>query len=152
MEITISRGYLIILFILWIAPVVNAVWGGPEWVTVSFMVFFLIYAGHELIHAWICRINNLKIGEIALFTGGRHYILFELSDNNEINAKIYLAGVAYDSALFMVSSLNAIIFGLLTNDRIPVAFGFSLILIIISNLAWPNSDWQQYQKYSAIRA
>lgn len=155
MEISISPTYLIILFILWIAPVINAVWGGPVWITISFMAFFAIYAGHEWIHVWICRIHDMTVHKIFLNTGGETHIIFEEStgpNKDRDESDVYLAGVAWDSIFFTISSLSAIFFSLFTGDPVPLTFGCSLILLLIFNLAVPGSDWQEYKKRSPLRA
>lgn len=145
MQITVSKEYLAFLFILWIAPTVSSVWGGPIWITISFLALFLIYAGHEFVHAWICEINGVAIDQISLQPGGGHHITFSRPESDKVYGDILLAGAAYDSILFAISALSSIMYGFLTNEVTPVTFGCSLIILIIFNLAWPNSDWRQYR-------
>jgi len=154
MEINITKNYLAVLFVLWIAPVINAVWGGPVWITVSFMCFFLIYVGHEWMHVWVCRIHNLNIGSVNLQSGGKTHILFEPAEGknkNKIESDVYLAGVVWDSILFAIATFSAIFFAISQRDSLPFTFGISLVLLLIFNLAMPGSDWQEYQKRAPKR-
>lgn len=154
MDLKISQNYLAILFVLWLSPVVSSIWGAPVWITISFMCFFAIYLGHEWIHAWICKINNLNVVEINLSTGGNTHILFEQAEGpnkNRIEADVFLAGVAWDSVFYTISTLSAMFFAFHENDKIALVFSISLILILISNLAMPGSDWQEFIKRNNMR-
>jgi hypothetical protein len=154
MEINITKNYLAVLFVLWISPIINAVWGGPIWITISFMCFFLIYAGHEWMHVWICRIHDLNIDSVNLQTGGKTYILFEPAEGkskNKIESDVYLAGVVWDSIFFAIAIFSAIFFAMSQRDSLPFTFGISLVLLLIFNLAMPGSDWQEFHKRATKR-
>lgn len=153
MEIYVSKKYLMILFILWIAPTISAVWGAPVWVTISLMSFFAIYAGHEWMHIWICRINNMNIERVVFSTLGDTHTLFDEADGPEKNQKeadVYLAGVIWDSFWLFFATTSSLTYSVITGETIPITFGFSLILILIFNLAVPGSDWQEYHKRTSI--
>lgn len=150
MDVKISKKYLIYLFLLWIAPTICAIWGGPIWVTVSLLSFFAIYAGHEWIHVWVCKINNLDVETVFLSVGGKTHIVFEVPeegpDKLRIEADVYLAGVVWDSVWFTISILSSITYALFMQDQTPFTFGISLIVLLIFLLAWPGSDWQEFMK------
>jgi len=155
MEIYISKKYLAFLFILWIAPTVNAIWGGPIWVTISFMAAFAIYAGHEWVHVWVCKINNLDVDSIILGTGSetRNYFIVDTEDpdRNRKESDVYLAGVVWDSIWFTVAILSCMFYALSQWDNTPITVGFCLILVLIFNLAMPGSDWHEFMKRTAKR-
>jgi hypothetical protein len=156
MEVNISFNYLAVLFVLWIAPVVSAIWGAPIWITISFMSFFAIYAGHEWMHVWICRVNKLHVEAVNLQSGGKTHILFEGAEGtnkNRIESGVYLVGVAWDSIWFTISILSTIFYSLYQQgEQISLVFGISLIFLLIFNLAMPGSDWQEFMKRTTKRA
>jgi hypothetical protein len=148
-KIFISKKYLAFLFILWIAPTISAIWGAPIYATITFMSFFAIYAGHEWMHIYVCKINKIDIESIVLSTGDESQTNFYEAEEPEKNIKeanVYLAGVLWDSFWLMISCLASIIYGFITQSQIPITLGFALILMLIFNLAHPGSDWQEYRK------
>lgn len=156
MKFTVSFWYLAVLFILWTMPVVTAIWQVPIWMTVSIMAFFAIYAGHEWTHAYVCSINNIEIESISLRPGGQTHILFVIDtddpDNNKITSDIYLAGAVWDSVWLTIPALSSFFYALYFRDSTAMIFTISLIFILISNLAFPGSDWQEYVKRTTLRA
>lgn len=156
MEVYVTKEYIAFVLALWVGSVGSAEWGWPVWATISFMCFFLIYAGHEWIHVWICEINSLDVEYVSLATGGETEISFSVDEadpeKDRKAADVYLAGVAWDSILYTVSVFSSIFYGYLSNETIPITFGLSLILLLIFNLAMPGSDWQNYVKRSHMRA
>ena len=149
MDVIISKKYLAVLFCLWIAPVASAVWGFPIWMTISFMSMFAIYAGHEWIHAWVCKINNLHVETICLSSQGKTHILFEQAEGpnkDKIEGDVYLAGVAWDSILFTLAAISCMFYSFYMVDPLSFIVGCSLIFILIFNLAVPGSDWQEFMK------
>lgn len=145
MDIYVSKSYLLLVMILWAAPTINAVWGGPIWITISLMAFFLIYIGHEWVHAYVCYLNKVTVSSIYLLTGGQSHILFEKPDSRKAIADIYLAGAVYDTILFMVSILNCLFYATLYQEYIPLLFGVSLVIITLLNLEMSGSDWNNYK-------
>lgn len=156
MEVTISKWYLAVLFLLWIGSVGSGIWGWPIWTVISFMSFFAIYAGHEWAHIWVCGINHLDIESLSFDVGGRTHCLFSIDTDNpnktKIESDVYLAGVAWDAIWFAISILSSIFYGYLLNEFLPITFGCSLVLILIFNLAMPGSDWQEFRKRTTLRA
>jgi hypothetical protein len=156
MKFTVSLWYLTTLFILWTAPVVTAIWQVPIWMTVSLMAFFAIYAGHEWAHALVCSINNIEIERISLVAGGHTHIIFLIDDddpNYDKNAAdIYLAGAVWDSVWFTIPVLSSFFYALYFHDPTALIFAISLIFVLIANLAFPGSDWQEYLKRTTTRA
>jgi hypothetical protein len=155
MEVKVTPKYMIYIFALCIAPVICSVWGGPVWATISFIAFLAIYAGHEWMHVYVCKINNLHVETVNLSTGGETEILFEpaTGDNKDrIEADVYLAGVAWDAVFYAISVLSSLFYAILYHDITPFIFGSSLILIFIFLLAMPGSDWQEFRKRTTMRA
>lgn len=155
-EVYISKKFMAFLFILWISPVVSSIWGFPTWLTITLVSFLMVYAGHELIHAWVCKIYNLKITELNFDIRGNTYILFEEAedspDKEKAEAHVFLGGIIWDSLWFTISSLSAIFYAFYLRDFTPLTVGLSLILVLILNLAMPGSDWQEYRKRTTMRA
>jgi hypothetical protein len=148
MEIYISKKYLAFLSVLWIAPTIAAIWGAAIWVTISLLAFFLIYAGHEWLHVWVCRINNVDVHEVVFDTRGKTHILFDEAngpDKNKTEADIFLAGVVWDSILFTIAILCSMVYGLYMKDPLPMIFSMAMVFITYMNLKAPNSDWSNYQ-------
>lgn len=142
MEIIVSKAYLGYLVLLWAAPVISAVWGFPIWVTVMFMCIFAIYAGHEWVHAWICRKNNLKIEAIFLCHGGDTSINFEEPEEgpnkNKIISDVYLSGIAWDGVFYAIAIINMVLYAYLQKDQIPYYFAMAAIITFIITLAMPG--------------
>jgi hypothetical protein len=151
MEIKISPYYVYVFMILWLAPVISAVWGFPVWITITFLCAFAIYSMHEWIHLWICKINNLDVLEISLITLGMTHIIFQKPANNKIAADVYLAGAAWDSIFYTIAALSCFTYSFLTGDLFPLYFGSTFIIVLILNLAWPGSDWQEYRSRTIVR-
>lgn len=155
MNINITLKYLSVLFFLWVAPVISAIWGAPIWVTVSFMCFFAIYGGHEWTHVYICHMHGIYVESVNLISGGETHILFEPAtgeNKNKIESDIYLAGAAWDTIFFSIAIFNAIFYGFVQKDNTPVVFATSLIFLLIFNLAMEGSDWQEFSKRTLKRA
>lgn len=151
MEIKLNPYYVYVFMILWIAPVICAVWGLPVWTTITFLCAFAIYALHEWIHLWICKINNLSVLEISLIPLGKTHIIFKPSPNQKINQDVYLAGAAWDSIFYTIAILSCFMYFMTTGDRIPLYFGTSFIIMLILNLVWPGSDYQESQNGTTTR-
>lgn len=155
MEINVTWSYIYTILFLWLSPVICAVWGGPIYGTVCLMCAFAIYAGHEWIHVWICKINNLDVAKVNLATGGKTCILFGIEENAKdrktIEGKVYLAGVVYDSILMAIAVFSCYGYALYMNDLLPLTIGSFIIILLIFNLASPGSDWQNYLKRTSMR-
>lgn len=149
MNVNFTKEYLGFLFLLWIGQVGSAIWGWPVWSTISFMAFFAIYGGHEWIHVAVCKENNLPVDEVNLGVNGQQHISFSLDGNDpEVYikaAKVYLAGSAWDSIWYTIAALSSIFYAWVLMDPIPLIFGISMVILLISNLLWPGSDWKHYQ-------
>lgn len=149
MDLFITPKYMAVLFVLWVLPVTFSIFNGPVWATISLVAMFLIYAGHEWAHVWICRINNLPVKSVHLATGGETFTEFSIDDSQDksILADVYLAGVVWDSVLFTVISLSSMVYALTERDPLSFIFSISMIFILMFNLQMPQSDWQQFKKY-----
>ena len=132
------------VFTLWIAPIICAIWGGPVWITIPLAAFFLIYAGHEWTHAFVCTRNDVKVVSIYFSTGNESCTEFEKPDNPDITAKIYLAGVTYDSILLTIVSLNSLFYAIWFKDVIPFIFAMSILITTLALYSVPGSDWQNF--------
>lgn len=144
MDIFVTKNYLFMIFILWIAPIVSAIWGAPVWITISLAGFFLIYAGHEWIHALACKKRGLTVISMCFATGNRSETVFEKPENPVIEGDIYLAGVAYDLVILTVISLNSMFYAMWFKQEVPFIFALSIILIALFVLSAPQSDWKNF--------
>ena len=144
-----------ILVLLWIAPVITALIQYPVWITVSFMAFFAIYAGHEWTHVVVASMNGMEITEISLSNAGNTHTLFmeaeEGPGKGKAEADVYLAGVVWDSVFFAISILSSTFYFYYYHDQTPLTFAGSLIMLLIFNLAVPGSDWREYRKRTTMR-
>jgi hypothetical protein len=145
MEIRINPYYIYVFMILWIAPVITAVWGMPIWTTITFLCAFAIYSMHEWIHLWICKINGLEVKEISLIPLGKTHIIFEKSESRKITRDVYLAGAAWDSIFYSIAILSCLVYSFHTNDQIPLYFGCTFIIMLTLNLVWPGSDFSHFK-------
>lgn len=144
MDVFVTKKYLAMLFTLWISPIICAIWGGPVWVTISLAAFFLIYAGHEWMHSYVCTRRGVKILSIYFSTGNESSTEFEKPDDPAIEAEIYLAGVTYDSILLTIVALNSLFYSMWYKDVIPFIFAFSILITALLLYSVPGSDWQKF--------
>jgi len=146
MNLYVSKGWIAYTILLVILSIISG-YTYPAWFTICLVCFFLIRTGHEFAHALVCKKYNIPIESIYLELYGEHSLDF-IPTSEAIAAEVFLAGIVYDSIIFAVAILSSLFSGFWNNDIVAISFGCVILMLASVNFLMPNSDFQNFLKYT----
>jgi len=145
MKVIVTPWYFIFIFILIVGLAASLSIPLQLWAITFIAVSLAIFLLHEWVHVYVASRVGIEIGMVILDIGN-NTTFFKRSQDPEKEARLYLAGALFDTALWGCLVIVLLVSAIRDHNALLFVIAVALVLLIIWSFGFESSDYQEYRK------